>query len=237
MANNYFRFKKFTIYQDKCVFKAGTDGVLLGALADIAGDGWLLDIGTGTGLIAIMAAQRTNCRIAAIEPDNASFLQACENVKACPWNDRIMVENCSFREYYLNSPGKFDFIVTNPPYFRNSLKNPDKVKSMARHADSLTSDDLIEGTTHLLHENGSLHLILPYSEGAVFIAVAAEKGLYCNRIIKVRAVPSGPIIRLIMKFEKSKKQLREKFITIETGKRHVYTPEYIEATKDFYLNF
>jgi len=237
MSNDYFRFKKFTIHQNRCSFKVGTDGVLLGALADIHGNGWLLDIGTGTGLIAIMAAQRTNCRIVAIEPDYNSYIQACENVSACPWSDRITVENCSFSEYYLNTGRKFDFIITNPPYFSNSLPNPDPAKAGARHAYSLSFDQLAGGCEKLLTAEGSLNIILPYAEGTQFIACAAEKGLFCNKIIKVKAFPSGPVIRLIMKFEKIKKQLHESFLTIETGKRHEYTSEYMIATKDFYLNF
>jgi len=237
MANDYFRFKQFTIHQDRCAFKVGTDGVLLGALAEIHGNGWLLDIGTGTGLIAIMAAQRTNCRIIAIEPDYNSYIQACENVFACPWSDRISVEKYTFSDYFSICDRKFDFIVTNPPYFRNSLLSPDPAKSGARHACSLSYEQLAGGCARLLAEEGSLHIILPYTEGTLFIATAAEKGLFCSRMIKVKAVPSGPVIRLIMKFEKSKKPIREGFLTIETGRRHEYTPEYIEATRDFYLNF
>lgn len=234
MANNYFRFKKFTINQEKSPFKVGTDGVLLGALADIYGSGWLLDIGTGTGLIALMAAQRTECNIVAIEPESASFSQACENVSASPWSERIKVEKCTFQEYYTSCNRTFDFIVTNPPYFRNSLRSPDRAKSDARHAGSLTYDVLIEGTARLLAENGSLNIILPYAEGTFFIAAAAEKGFFCNRITRVKAFPSGPVIRLIMKFEKTRKQLQENYLTIETGERHDYTDEYIKATKDFY---
>ena len=237
MANDYFRFKQFIIHQDRCAFKVGTDGVLLGALADISDSGQLLDVGTGTGLIAIMAAQRSHCRIVAIEPHRESFLQACENVAACPFNERIKVENLSFRDYFINTHTKFDFIVTNPPYFRNSLRNPDRSKSMTRHADSLIPEDLLEGTLSLLSENGSLQVILPYSEGSVFIATAAEEKLYCTKIIKIRAIPSAPVIRMILKFEKSKKRVQEKFLTIETGIHHKYTDEYIEATKDFYLKF
>ncbi len=236
MVNDYFRFKKFTVRQERCNFKVGTDGVLLGALADIYGEGKLIDVGTGTGLIALMAAQKTQCNIIAIEPDPDSFSQAVENVAASPWAGRINVINCTFRECYVNHNECFDFIISNPPYFRNSLPNPDSQKSLSRHAISLSDDELIEGTMKMLSENGSLHIILPVTEGRYFITKAARKGLFCNKITNIKGVPEGRVIRMIMKFERKERNIEEKFLTIET-RRHVYTPEYIEATKDFYLNF
>lgn len=236
MGNNFFRFRQFTVSQDKAVFKVGTDGVLLGAIADMPDTGRILDIGTGTGLIALMAAQRTGCSILAIEPDHNSFLQAKENIKAAKWAGRISVRECTFEKYFQENTDLFDLIISNPPYFRNSLKNQDPSKTMTRHADSLTALQILMGSVKLLSENGSLEVIMPYTEGTVFIAEAAEWGLFCNRIIKVRGTPGGEIKRLIMKFERAKKPLYEKFITIETGIRHQYTKEYQEVTKDFYLD-
>lgn len=237
MGNNYFKFKQFTIYQDKSVFKTGTDGVLLGACADLLEAKRILDIGTGTGLIAIMAAQRTNGEVIAIEPDEKSFIQASENVRLCRWPDRIDVLNTDFQSFYSAGNRKFDIIITNPPYFRDSLKNPDAVKSATRHSGSLSSDEILAGANRLLEEEGSLQLILPYAEGNLFIVEAQEFGFYCNHKIKVKPVPSGDIKRLILKFERIKKPLSEKFLTIETGIRHRYTEEYKEITRDFYLNF
>ena len=124
MANNYFSFRQFIIYQDRCAFKVGTDGVLLGAYADISSAERILDIGTGTGLIALMLGQRCGAIITAIEPDSESFRQACTNIEECKWENRIKAENISLQNFF---PGndKFDLIVTNPPYFADSLKNPD----------------------------------------------------------------------------------------------------------------
>jgi tRNA1Val (adenine37-N6)-methyltransferase len=237
MGNNYFKFKQFIVCQDKTAFKVGTDGVLLGAIADFSGSETILDVGTGTGLIAIMAAQRTDADIVAIEPDEDSFIQASENIKQSRWYDRISVINTDFRNFCLSENKKFDTIITNPPFFRNSLKNPDSVKSAARHSDSLTSGEILEGSCRLLGDEGSLQLILPYVEGNLFIAEAQEFGFYCNRIIKIKAVPSGEIKRLVLKFERIKKTLSEKFLTIETGTRHQYTEEYKKITREFYLNF
>ena len=236
MSNNYFRFRQFTINQEKSVFKVGTDGVLLGACADLTDAERILDIGTGTGLLAIMAAQKTEAEIVAIEPDENSFLEARENISNCKWNNRIKVENTTFQKFNSEQTKMFDIILANPPYFRDSLKNPDSDKSAARHADSLTSSDILKGTSRLLNYSGSLQLILPYVEGTLFIAEASRYTLFCSRIIKVKPVPTGEIKRLILKFERVRKPLSEKFLTIETGIRHSYTEEYKEITRDFYLD-
>ena len=145
----------------------------LGPTADITNKKRILDIGSGTGLIAIMLAQRSDAEIVAIEPDPESFLQACDNVSGCKWSSRIKVVNTDLQSY---DPGtdKFDLIVTNPPYFSNSLKNPDPRKSATRHNDSLSSDDLLSGVARLLADNGIFQLIMPYVEGTIFIAEAQE---------------------------------------------------------------
>jgi tRNA1Val (adenine37-N6)-methyltransferase len=235
MPNNYFRFKQFKVNQEQATFKVGTDGVLMGACADLPDAKNILDIGTGTGLIALMAAQRSKADIVAIEPDEDSFSQAAENVKDSPWSDRIVLVNKDFQRFWTDCTNKFDIIITNPPYFKDSLKNPDGAKSSARHSDALSSEDILSGSRKLLNDKGSLQLILPYIEGTLFIAEAIDYGFFCNRIIKVRPSPAGEIIRLILKFERTKKKLSEKFLTIETGTRHSYTEEYKEVTKDFYL--
>ena len=236
MANNYFSFKQFTIYQDKSAFKVGTDGVLVGAFANITGVEKILEIGTGTGLIAIMLAQRCEAEIIAIEPDYESYIQAFDNVRLCKWSSRIKVEHTDLQNYYPDKR-KFDLIVTNPPYFTDSLKNPDSRKSAARHNDSLTSEELLVGVSRLLDDNGHLQLIMPYVEGTVFIAEAQKYGLYCNNILKIKPLPTAEIRRLILSFSRERLKVIEKFLAIEHGKRHEFTEEYINLTKDFYLRF
>jgi tRNA1Val (adenine37-N6)-methyltransferase len=235
MANDYFSFRQFTIRQEKASFKVGTDGVLLGACADIQGADRILDIGTGTGLIAIMAAQRSEAVIDAIEPDKDSYEQAKANVKACRWASRINVIHCDLQNYNPENEQKYYSILSNPPYFRDSLRNPDDVKSATRHAFSLSSADILNGCGRLMKDEGSLQIILPYEEGTLFIAEASGFGFFCNTIIKIKPNPTGKIIRLIMKFERTKKPVHEKFLTIETGIRHQYTDDYMELTKKFYL--
>jgi tRNA1Val (adenine37-N6)-methyltransferase len=236
MGNNYFRFKYFTINQGKCAFKVGTDGVLLGAYADVSGINRILDVGTGTGLIALMLAQRCDAEIVAIEPDNNSFLQASDNVKSSRWAGRIKVENC-FLQNFSGDNGRFDLLVTNPPYFIDSLKNADTAKSLARHNISLNHSDILEGAGRLLGGDGTLQLIMPYAEGNIFIAEAQEHGFYCSTILKIRPTHYSEIRRCILGFSRKKKKPVEEFLTIEKGRRHEFTDEYINLTKDYYLKF
>jgi len=236
MANNYFSFKQFTVLQDKCSFKVGTDGVLLGACADIAGVKRILDIGTGTGLIALMLAQRCDAAITAIEPDRDSFEQACKNVADSKWSDRIDTLNTDLQSFNAGNI-KFDLIIANPPYFKDSLRNPEPGKASARHNVILNNDELLKGVSHLLTDNGRFQTIMPYVEGNIFIAEAREYGLYCNNILKIKPLPTSEIRRLIMTFSGYRKKPVEKILTIEHGKRHEFTEEYINLTKDFYLKF
>lgn len=236
MANSYFSFKQFTVYQDKAVFKVGTDGVLLGACTDISGAEKILDIGTGTGLIALMLAQRCEGEITGIEPDPDSYEQACQNVENSKWNKRINIENTDLQNF---NPGntKFNLVVANPPYFTDSLKNPDIRKSAARHNDSLSFEEFLTGVSGSLATDGKLQIILPYVEGNIFIADAFKYGLYCNNILKIRPLPTSEIRRLILGFSRNRTTVTEKFLTIERGKRHDFTEDYINLTKDFYLKF
>ena len=236
MANDYFRFKQFTICQAKSAFKVGTDCVLLGACADITGVKSILDIGSGTGLISIMLAQRSEASITTIEPDNESFFQTCENVSRCDWHNRIRVEHTSLQNFRPKN-GKYDLIITNPPYFSDSLKSPDPRKSAARHNDSLTSEDILKSASKLMNKDGCLQVIMPYVEGNIFIAEAYKYGLYCNNILKIRPLLSAEVRRLILTFSRFQKKPVERFLTIEHGRRHEFTEEYKNLTKDFYLKF
>jgi len=236
MANSYFSFKQFTIQQERSAFKVGTDAVLLGASADLTGAERILEIGTGTAVIAIMVAQRSNAEITAIEPDNESYMDAAGNVSNCRWKERIELLNTTLQGY---APvGKlFDLIISNPPYFSDSLKSPDPRKTAARHNDSLTSEEILVGAARLLKEDGQLQLIMPYVEGNIFIAEAQGYGLYCTNIIKIKPLPTSEIRRLILTFSRERLKLSESFLTIEQGKRHEFTEEYKNLTKDFYLKF
>jgi tRNA1Val (adenine37-N6)-methyltransferase len=235
MSNDYFHFKQFTIRQDRCVFRVGTDGVILGAAADVSDAETILDIGAGTGLISLMLAQRSEAEVVALEPDKESFGQMEENIRASKWTGRIEAVNLRLQDY---SPGiTFDLIVSNPPYFTGSLKNPDARKATTRHADTLPRGELLAGAERLMSDKGRFCTILPYAEGNVLIAMAAGYGLYCIDILKIRPMPTSEIMRLVLSFSRKKTKTTERFLTIEHGRRHDFTREYVELTKEFYLKF
>ena len=236
MANYYFNFKQFTIRQENSAFKVGTDGVLLGAYADVSSASNLLDIGTGTGLIALMLAQRCSAWITAVEPDRSSYLQALGNIENSRWKERISIVNCRIQDFFPEEE-KFDLIVTNPPFFSDSLKNPDPKKAATRHNHDLSNEELLASVARLLSDTGIFQIILPYAEGNVFIADAAQSGLYCVDTLKIRPLPSSEVRRLILKFSRKRAKHNEKFLTIEHGKRHEFTDDYRELTKEFYLKF
>jgi tRNA1Val (adenine37-N6)-methyltransferase len=235
MANNYFNLKQFTINQEKAAFKVGTDGVLLGAYADVRSAKRILDVGTGTGLIALMLAQRCDAKIVAIEPDHESFLQSCENINRSRWADRIIVIESSLQEF--DDARKFDLIVTNPPFFSDSIRNPDSRKAIARHNDTLTPGDILKHSSGLMSQQGRLQLIMPFIEGNIFIAEAADYGFFCQDLLRIKPLPTSEIRRLILAFGRERKKPAEKFLTIEHGKRHEFTEEYKKLTGEFYLHF
>ncbi|MBS0010296.1 MAG: methyltransferase [Bacteroidales bacterium] len=231
---DYFDFKQFRVYQDKSPFKVGTDSVLLGAWTDISHAEHILDIGTGTGLLALMLAQRTEVSITALEPDSSSFMQAQENIDISPWESRITVINKRVQDF---NPGlTFDLIVSNPPYFRQSLVNNDQHLAKARHDLDLTGTDLLTAARRLIAPGGAFCLVLPYTEASIFIAEAADYDLYCNKILKVKPLPSAPVKRMLMEFGAEKKELHQSFLTIERA-RHKYTGDYKKLTRDFYPAF
>lgn len=239
MPNNYFRFKQFTIQQEKCAMKVGTDGVLLGAWTNVGQARKILDIGTGTGLIALMLAQRTrDTEIKAIEIDETSAAQANENCKNSKWNQRIRVLHTNFQQFSEHTNNQFDLIVSNPPYFIDSLKAIDQLRSQARHTDSLSFDELIGGSLKLLAPNGNLSIVLPYVESAIFIAKAANAGLYCNRRTNISSFKGSKTIRVLMEFGRAHKPLVENELEIRIhGTKNEFTEAYKNITKDFYLNF
>lgn len=236
MGNSYFNFNQFSVCQERSPFKVGTDGVLLGAIADVKGKKRILDVGTGTGLIALMLAQRCDAEIVAIEPDKESFEQASENVLKSRWSGRISVINISIQDY--KDPGEgFGLIVSNPPYFIDSMKNPDPARAKTRHNLTLAHTDILTGAGRLLLDDGVLQLIMPYTEGTVFMAEAVRYDFFCSHILKIRSTPASGIRRLVLTFSRERKKVREQFLTIESGKRHDFTDDYKNLTRDFYLKF
>ena len=228
-----FQFKQFSIYQDKCAMKVGTDGVLLGAWAKpIEGD--LLDVGCGTGLIALMMAQRVgDAKIDAIDIDEHSYQQTLGNVANSKWKDKIDVFHTDLQSFNPNT--KYNHIFSNPPYFIQSYKALDKARNTARHTDSLSFEDLIVNVVRLLDKDGIFSLILPVVEAQKLTTIALGNGLFLNRKCDVKPNKMKPVKRILMEFSFNSVEVVSEELTIETDKRHQYTKEYISLTQDFYL--
>lgn len=229
-----FRFKQFTVQQDKTAMKVGTDGVLLGAWANLEKTQAVLDIGTGTGLIALMAAQRNEtARIDAIEIEAEAYLQARANVAHSPWADRIKVHRISLFDYFPDH--KYDCIICNPPFFTRSTKNPDDKRTLARHNDTLPHDALAIAVSRLLSENGTAHFILPSAESEKFMLYTREANLYPQRITEVYPTPHSVSKRRLISLGFQQISPLPDHLVIELS-RHCYSEEYIRLTQDFYLN-
>ena len=250
MPNDFFSFKQFTIHQDRCAMKVGTDGVLLGVLSPIdAGyvlssekensEYKILDIGTGTGLVAIMLAQRTEgkAKISAVEIDAEAALQARENASNTPW--QIDVYNNSIQDFAHECQEKFDLIVSNPPFFINSLKASDKNRNTARHTDTLSFEDLVGSAEKLLADEGRFTVIIPCSSENDFIEISKGSNLFAESIIrvlpKVGKEAKRGVITFVRDADKNNCNTNVTELVIETESRHCYTEEFKRLTADFYL--
>lgn len=236
MANDYFSFKQFTIHQDRCAMKVGTDGVLLGVLAPTIDSGRILDIGTGTGLVGIMLSQRCpQAMVTGVELDANAAKQAEENATSTGW--KIKIINKSIQDFSSQCEEKFDLIVSNPPYFINSLKAPEKNRNTARHTDELSYEELIESAEKLLSEEGKFSVIIPYSEEENFIGIANKRNLIAvssDRIIpKVGKEPKRSVITFCK--NKINCNINVTELVIEKEERHCYSDEFKKLTADFYL--
>lgn len=236
MANNYFNFKQFTINQSETAMKVGTDSVLLGAWTKHVNPLKILDIGTGTGILSLMMAQKyQNATITAIEIEQKAYNQAKNNIIKSKWNNRIKVIHQDFIDYYHQSKEKYDIIICNPPYFTKSLKSNNKQRSIARHADLLPFDKLIRGISDLLHPAGIFSLIIPLKEANNLIKIAALQNLHLYNYTDVVPVINTKPIRALLQFGKQIKKIERNNITISSKKRNDYTDEFVKLTKEFYL--
>jgi len=231
-----FQFKQFTIRQDKCAMKVGTDGVLLGAWAPIDHNPYsILDIGAGTGLIALMLAQRSHAeQIDGIEIDDDAYEQSVDNFESSPWGDRLFCYHAGLDEFMDEPEDEYDLIVSNPPFYTDGYFSDDEQRNKARFTESLPFEDLAEAAGLLLSEDGVLAVVIPFKEEEKFIALAKEEELYPFKITRVKGTPSTEVKRSLMAFSRDKKEVEIDELTIEI-ERHNYTGEYISLTKDFYL--
>jgi len=231
-----FKFKQFSIDQDRCAMKIGTDGVLLGAWASLEHQpSSILDIGAGTGILSLMLAQRSLAEnIEALEIDENGYEQCVENFEASPWADRLFCYHAGLDEFVEEIDEPYDLIISNPPFYSEDVSSGNTSRDKARQNQSLPFDELLEGVSKLLSSDGQFATIIPFKEETAFIALAVSFGLFPKRILRVRGNRAAEIKRSLLEFSFKKVQVLEEDLTIEI-KRHEYTLAYQELTKAFYL--
>ena len=232
-----FQFKQFSVNQDQTAMKIGTDGVLLGAWTPLENNPKsVLDIGTGTGIIALMLAQRSTAeQIDALEIDESAFEQAVENFENSPWGDRLFSFHAGLDEFVEEPEEEYDLIVSNPPFFSEDYRSENEQRDLARFQDAMPFEELVEAADLLLSENGIFSVIIPFNEEDRFIELCSEVELYPIKITRVKGALNTKIIRSLLAFKRYELAvLTSDELVIEIS-RHEYTPEYIALTKDFYL--
>lgn len=245
-----FKFKQFEVAQDQCAQKIGTDAVLLGAWVDPQETPYsILDIGTGTGVIAMMMAQRFSCaQVDGIEIDDAAFEQATSNFENSPYGDRLYCYHASFQEFYEEVDERFDLIISNPPFFDGNLQRDDRLmdkeRQQARFDDALPFEELVYGVYQLLESTGTFACIIPLDREEDFLKITTHFQLYPVRKMYVRGTEETAVKRVLMEFRfresdnnttaASNLETLTTHLTIEQS-RHVYTDDYIQLVKDFYL--
>jgi len=217
--------------------KVGTDTVLLGSWTDCTGADRILDVGSGSGIIALMLAQRFNAIIDAVEIDHASSVQAGENFLQSPWKNRLTIHNQRFQDFIKNQNDAFDLVVSNPPYFSNSLKSPDKNRNISRHNDHLIFQELISGSGKILKESGILSVIIPMDVLENFTSIAKIEGFFAIRVCKISGVEGNKPNRVMieMKISRPKRLITESLHIRENNGN--FSKKYIEITREFYLDF
>jgi tRNA1Val (adenine37-N6)-methyltransferase len=231
-----FIFKQFSINQDQCAMKVGTDSVLLGAWTSVTKNpNSILDIGAGTGILAMMLAQRCSAElIDAIEIDDNAFEQCVDNFENAPWSDRLYCYHTSLKELVDEIEDKYELIISNPPFYSEDYKTSDNSRDLARFSDALPAEHLIASVSKLLAMDGQFSVIIPFKDKKHFIETALNYGLFVNRILNVKGNPKALIKRSLIEFSFHENEINKEELIIET-ERHQYTKEYINLTKDFYL--
>lgn len=236
MSNPFFRFKHFIVRHDGCAMKVGTDGCVLGAWTRLPHEASVLDVGTGTGLVALMLAQRGAQSATGIDIDEGAVRQARLNAAMSPWADKIEVEQADFNHFI--PPRLFDVVVCNPPFFENSLKCPDSQRTIARHADALTPTALVNGSLACLKPQGCLSVIIPTDKRTNYVAEAIGAGFVLARETQLITCQGRAPKRLLMEFSKSPIAsgcIADQLVVEQAP--GVYSDTFRELLRDFYLRF
>ncbi len=230
-----FEFKQFTIEQDQCTMKVGTDGILLGAWADIEQSDKVLDIGTGTGLISLMLAQRAeNAVVHSVEIDENACEQAQSNFENSPFAARLTAFNDPIQDYASISRESYDLIVSNPPFFSGGTFSANQSRNDVRHTVKLPNGDLLSSARRLLKQDGRFCVVLPLIEGLRFKERAITYGLHCTKLTEVIPKAGKAPNRVLMQFEKQDNGLEENSMMVWEDVNQ-YTDTFVGLTKDFYL--
>jgi tRNA1Val (adenine37-N6)-methyltransferase len=231
-----FKFKQFSVIQERCAMKIGTDGVLLGAWTPLINNPFnVLDIGAGTGILSLMLAQRSNAeQIDAIEIDEDAYEQCVENFEASPWGDKLFCFHAGLDEFVDEPEDEYDLIISNPPFYTDDYKSDNTSRDLARFEDALPFEELIEAAALLLSDNGIFSVIIPFKEEERFVAMCKELDLFPLKMTRVKGTPTSEIKRSLLAFCRIEQTPLIDELIIEIS-RHNYTSEYIELTKEFYL--
>lgn len=238
MSNSYFRFKQFTVHQERCAMKVCTDACLFGAWAGRKAaqppltDGSVLDIGTGTGLLSLMLAQQGNHRIDAVELDEKAAEQAAENFEASPWRIRLQVITGNITKLHLGK--KYDCIITNPPFFENDLKSLDNQRNLALHSEALTFTELLAACSHYLAEEGKLAVLLPYHRKTDFVQQAVQTGFFLEEEVDVKQTPKHAYFRAMLWLGRTAVTPLQRSLTIREGE--IYSADFSDLLREYYLN-
>jgi tRNA1Val (adenine37-N6)-methyltransferase len=232
-----FNFKQFSVQQNKCAMKIGTDSVLLGAWCPIDNNPFsVLDIGAGTGVLSLMLAQRSHAeQIDALEIDEDTYEQCVENFEASPWSDRLFCFHAGLDEFIEEPEDEYDIIISNPPFYSEDYKTDNSQRDLARFQDAMPFEELVEAADLLLSENGIFAVIIPYKEEERFIDLCAEVELFPVKVTRVKGSHTTPIVRSLLAFKRYELSVLTADELIIEINRHEYTDDYINLTKDFYL--
>lgn len=233
-----FVFKQFEIAQDKCAMKVGTDAVLLGAWANVHNANTILDIGTGTGILTLMLAQKnTTAHITAIDIDAGAVAQAQYNFNQSKFSAQLTVQHIKLQQYVLQCNVLYDIIISNPPFFENSSRANDTARNLARHNDSLTLAELLQAVATLLMPNGIFYVVLPATQEPIVASLVAKQGLCITQIMYIHTKEHKAPKRILIAISKQMKPKMEEHLIIELDARHEYSEEYKALTSPYYVRF